>query len=109
MTVSTPDVVVDGGDLACGELLLALAVQLRGRSPGSHVRLIATDPAAALDLPAWTHLTGHTYLGRAVGADGRPYYDLVSAASPRETRADRPWHPVAPSVGTVPIARGARP
>jgi len=27
------------------------------------IHLIARDPAAPLDLAAWCHLTGHTYLG----------------------------------------------
>ena len=32
-------------------------------SPGTVIDLIATDPAAPLDLSALGHLTGHTYLG----------------------------------------------
>lgn len=37
------------------------------------VRLIATDPAAPLDLPAWCHLTGHTYLGTVDGQQRSTY------------------------------------
>ncbi len=82
---------VDGGDRGCGELLLVLAARSRTLAPGSEVRLVATDPAAPLDLPAWCHLTGHHYLGRGVGADGRPHYDLRLSEDARGTRADRPW------------------
>ncbi|MGA8995407.1 MAG: hypothetical protein WB441_13980 [Nocardioidaceae bacterium] len=82
---------VDGGDRSCGELLLVLAKQARGLPPGSHVRLVATDPAAALDLPAWCHLTGHGFLGSGVHTDGRPHYDLRTCHRARETRADQPW------------------
>ncbi|MBD8871060.1 sulfurtransferase TusA family protein [Nocardioides donggukensis] len=85
-------IVVDGGDRACGELLLVLAGRARGLPADSPVRLIATDPAAAIDLPAWCHLTGHHFAGRGVLADdGRPYYDVVTSASGRRSDPARPW------------------
>lgn len=82
---------VDGGDRACGELLVVLAERARGLPPDSPLGLIATDPAAVVDLPAWCHLTGHHYLGVGRHADGRPRYDLRTGASPRETDPVRPW------------------
>ena len=83
--------VVDGGDRACGELLLVLAARSRTLAPLSQIRLLATDPAAAIDLPAWCHLTGHFYLGHGVIADGRPYYDVRVSADARDTRDSHPW------------------
>jgi len=83
--------VVDGGDRACGELLLVLAPVARRLDPGSWLRLVATDPAAAVDLPAWCHLTGHRYLGAGTQPDGRPHYDLETTATPRTTRPEDPW------------------
>ena len=77
--------VVDGGDRGCGELLLVLAARSRTLAPGSTVRLLATDPATPIDLPAWCHLTGHRYLGNGVDAEGRPYYDVRLVG--RATRA----------------------
>ncbi len=77
--------VVDGGDLGCGELLLVLAARSRTLAPGSSVRLLATDPAAPIDLPAWCHLTGHSYLGQDLTAEGRPYYDIRLSDGPRNT------------------------
>lgn len=93
---------VDGGDRACGELLLVLAARARVLAPGTRVRLVATDPAAAIDLPAWCHLTGHAYLGSGHSNDGRRYYDLQMTAQSRATDPDRPWR-LKPS-GTSTIA-----
>jgi tRNA 2-thiouridine synthesizing protein A len=56
------------------------------------VYLIATDPAAPLDLPAWCHLTGHTYLGRIPTPTRRPTYAVRVRADARATDPTRPWH-----------------
>lgn len=82
---------VDGGDRACGELLLVLAARARQLSAGVDVRLIATDPAAAIDLPAWCYLTGHTFLRAATMPDGRACYDVLLTEQSRDTRTDQPW------------------
>lgn len=86
-----PEHIVDGGDRACGELLLVLARRVRGLVSGVVIRLVATDPAAVIDLPAWCHLTGHQYLGRGHGADGRPHYDVRTAGAPHRTAVGQPW------------------
>lgn len=83
--------VVDGGDRACGELLLVLAARARMLAPGSTIRLVATDPAAAIDLPAWCHLTGNDFLAASTAADGRAYYDLRLGERARPTLIDDPW------------------
>jgi tRNA 2-thiouridine synthesizing protein A len=49
----------DAGDLGCGELLLELRLRLRRLPPGSLFHLVARDPGAKEDLPAWCRLTGH--------------------------------------------------
>ena len=84
-------VVVDGGDRACGDLLLVLAARARGLPPQSWLRLVATDPAAVLDLPAWCYLTGHAYLGHGRQDDGRPHYDIRTSHQARRTDPARPW------------------
>ena len=66
----------DAGDMACGELVLALRVRLAALPHGAELRLRATDPAAPEDIPAWCRMTGHrllaadhpTYLIRRKGA-----------------------------------------
>ncbi|HZB33945.1 MAG TPA: sulfurtransferase TusA family protein [Streptosporangiaceae bacterium] len=87
-------VVIDGGDRACVRLLLELRDRLTALPTGTVVHLLATDPAAPLDLAAWCHLTGHVYLG-ALPADRypRPGYALRVAATPRRTDAANPWRP----------------
>lgn len=83
--------VVDGGDRACGDLLLVLAARTRFLAPRTLIRLLASDPAAAVDLPAWCHLTGHHFLGAGVGDDDRCYYDLQTSATARRTDSTQPW------------------
>jgi len=82
---------VDGGARACGELLLVLAARARVLEAGTHIRLVATDPAAAIDLPAWCHLTGHAYVGSGHQDDGRPHYDMRTVAKPHDIEPDLPW------------------
>ena len=54
----------DAGDLGCGELVLELRTRLGGLRPGEVFRLIARDPGAPQDLPAWCRMTGHTLVSR---------------------------------------------
>ncbi|MBL8842868.1 MAG: sulfurtransferase TusA family protein [Planctomycetes bacterium] len=55
----------DAGDLGCGDLVLELRLRLRELAPGSLLEVIARDPGAPADLPAWCGLTGHTLLEAA--------------------------------------------
>lgn len=63
----------------CVVLLLELRRFITGLPAATVVHMIATDPAAPLDLPAWCHLTGHQYLG-SVSAQ-RPTYALRLAVA----------------------------
>ncbi|MEU6235981.1 sulfurtransferase TusA family protein [Kitasatospora sp. NPDC047058] len=89
-------ITVDGTGLLCVTLLLRLRRHITGAPPGTVVHVIATDPAAPLDLPAWCHLTGHHYLGPVPDDAGRDVYALQLTARPTPTRPDAPWHPVTP-------------
>ncbi|MET8508820.1 sulfurtransferase TusA family protein [Streptomyces sp. NPDC004787] len=86
------DVTVDGTGLLCVTLLLRLREEIEGAPAGTVVHVVATDPAAPLDLPAWCHMTGHHYLGPVPDPAGRPLYALRLAADARPTRPDAPWH-----------------
>ncbi len=88
----TVPVVLDGGERRCVLLLIELRRLTLRLTPGTVVHLIATDPAAPLDLPAWCHLTGHTYLG-PVPASDRPTYAVQVAAGAAVTDPDHPWRP----------------
>ncbi len=55
----------DAGDLGCGELVLELRARLTALRPGDVLRLVARDPGAPADLPAWCRMTGHTLVSEA--------------------------------------------
>jgi tRNA 2-thiouridine synthesizing protein A len=50
----------DAGDLGCGELVLELRGRMQRLRPREVLRLVALDPGAPADLPAWCRMTGHT-------------------------------------------------
>jgi len=82
-------VVVDGGDRVCGALLLELRARISGLPAGTVIHLIASDPAAPIDLPAWCHLKGHAYLGPIRAAP--PTYALRTTATVVATDPTSPW------------------
>ena len=67
----------DGGETGCGELLLDLLLFSRRQPPGAVVSVLARDPGAPLEIPAWCRLTGHDLLS----AD-HPHY-LLRTPSPQ--------------------------
>ena len=56
------DALLDVGETLCGDLALMLRVELRKLEAGQIVKVIARDPAAPQDLPAWCELTGNPML-----------------------------------------------
>ena len=56
------DVVVDARGLACPAPVIALAKVARALPAGSRITVLATDPAAAVDVPAWARMRGHQVL-----------------------------------------------
>ena len=57
------DATWDAGTLGCGDLLLQLRFRMEQLAPGAVLRLVALDPGAPADLPAWCGLTGHALVG----------------------------------------------
>jgi len=55
--------IVDARGLYCPVPLLRLKRRLRDLPAGRRVVLIATDPAAPLDVLAFCNIEGHAYLG----------------------------------------------
>jgi len=49
----------DAGALGCGELVIELRGRLARLAPGLLFELVASDPGAPADLPAWCRMTGH--------------------------------------------------
>jgi tRNA 2-thiouridine synthesizing protein A len=75
MSASTPapcgDAHWDAGDLGCGDLVLELRRRLEAMRPGQLLQLIARDPGARADIPAWCRMTGHTLI-----AERHPSYQI---------------------------------
>jgi tRNA 2-thiouridine synthesizing protein A len=61
----------DAGDTGCGELVLELRVRLARMQAGQVLRLVARDPGASEDIPAWCRMTGHTLV-----AQQPPVYEI---------------------------------
>ena len=56
------DALLDVGDTLCGELALMLRAEPRKLQPGQVLEVVARDPAAPQDIPAWCEVTGHRVL-----------------------------------------------
>ena len=89
MTPPPGPVVIDGGDRACATLILELRARISALPAGTVIHLIASDPAAPIDLPAWCHPTGHAYLGSIRAAP--PTYALRTTVAPVATDPASPW------------------
>lgn len=67
-----PTSVWDAGAMGCGELIVLLRERILALEPGQILRVIACDPGAPEDLPAWSRLTGHALVRAA-----HPVYDFA--------------------------------
>lgn len=63
--VVTPGDVLDCRGQRCPLPVIALARRLSELPVGAVLRVLADDPAAATDIPAWCRLRGQEYLGAA--------------------------------------------
>lgn len=62
--VGAPDEVLDCRGQRCPLPVIALARRLPQLPPGAVLRVLADDPAAAVDIPAWCRMRGHEFVGR---------------------------------------------
>jgi tRNA 2-thiouridine synthesizing protein A len=58
----------------CPMPVIALARAFAGLAVGDQVCVVADDPAAAADIPAWCRMKEQDYLGADSAADGTPRY-----------------------------------
>jgi tRNA 2-thiouridine synthesizing protein A len=58
----------------CPLPVIALARHIGEVDPGEVIEVVADDPAARSDVPAWCRMRGHDYLGERTGSDGLPGY-----------------------------------
>lgn len=54
-----PVIIFDGGTMGCGELVLELRFKMADLNAGDLLKVVALDPGAPEDLPAWCKMTGH--------------------------------------------------
>jgi len=58
-----PDLTLDCRSMRCPQPVIELARRIADVPAGGVVAVLADDPAAATDVPAWCRLRGHEYLG----------------------------------------------
>ncbi len=68
--MSEPEIVVDTRGLACPLPVLKLRKALSTRAPGARVTLVATDPQADRDVPAYCTEAGHRLLAQTTDPAG---------------------------------------
>lgn len=81
MDAAQEPVVVDARGQRCPQPIIALARRARELPAGTVVVVLATDPAARHDVPAWARLRGHEALPTEEVADGS--WRLTVRLSPR--------------------------
>ena len=69
-----PDVELDCRGLRCPLPVIRLANAIGDIAVGSTLGLVAEDPAARSDVPAWCRMRRQEYVGADVAADGVPRY-----------------------------------
>lgn len=69
-----PDLVLDCRGMRCPLPVIELARRIAEVEIGRIVAVVADDPAAAADVPAWCRLRGHEYAGAGARAHGAPSY-----------------------------------
>ncbi len=69
-----PDLELDCRGLQCPLPVVELARALSRVAVGEVVAVVATDPAARHDVPAWCRMRGQEYAGEDVAADGCSRY-----------------------------------
>ena len=60
----------------CPLPVIALARAVPSVPVGEVVRVVADDPAAAVDIPAWCRLRGHEMATTGTEHDGVPWYEV---------------------------------
>jgi tRNA 2-thiouridine synthesizing protein A len=57
----------------CPLPVIELARHIGDVAVGETLTVLADDPAAASDIPAWCRMRGHDFLGSTAGPDGTAY------------------------------------
>ncbi|MFD6567769.1 sulfurtransferase TusA family protein [Micromonospora profundi] len=73
--MTMPNEVLDCRGQRCPLPVIAAARRMPEVPVGTVVRVLADDPAAAVDIPAWCRMRGQEFLGTIPGPEG-PAYDI---------------------------------
>jgi TusA-related sulfurtransferase len=73
--VGTEPVILDCAGHRCPLPVIELARRIAQLPVGGTVTVLADDPAARLDIPAWCRMRGQEYLGESV-VHGLPAYTV---------------------------------
>lgn len=65
---------LDCRELPCPMPVIELARHLRDVEVGELLAVVARDPAARVDVPAWCRMREQEWVGQDVAADGVPRY-----------------------------------
>ncbi|WP_416953186.1 sulfurtransferase TusA family protein [Nocardioides sp. T5] len=65
---------LDCRDMPCPMPVIELARHLGDVEVGELLAVVAHDPAAAVDVPAWCRMKAQDYVGADVASDGAPRY-----------------------------------
>lgn len=76
MTDQTSVLEIDASGLLCPLPVLRLRKKLEGLAAGAEVVLIATDPAAVIDVPHFCNQAGHVFLDATALDGGTTAYRL---------------------------------
>ncbi|MGQ0623541.1 MAG: sulfurtransferase TusA family protein [Sporichthyaceae bacterium] len=71
--MSSPDLVLDTLGRRCPIPVIELARHLRDVPVGGVIEVLADDPAARYDIPAWCRMRGQVYLGETLAEVGVAY------------------------------------
>ena len=70
----TPAVLVDCRGLRCPLPVIHLAKRIVDVTTRDLIAVVADDPAARTDVPAWCRMRGHEFVGEWAESDGAPVY-----------------------------------
>jgi TusA-related sulfurtransferase len=73
------DHVVDARGLRCPLPVIELARLVAAEPAATRVLVLATDPAAAHDIPAWCRMRGHRFVEQRPAADHTVYVVEIQA------------------------------
>ena len=80
---------IDTSGLLCPLPVLKARHRLRPMPPGAVLRVVCTDPAAAIDMPHFCAENGHALVGTAE-VDGATAYLIRKGAGPAADQSPKP-------------------